>query len=262
MDASVGRQRPLDPEHYYHRSQRPLQALILLLPLLLIYEFGTLYFATNPETGEARYILARSLLARVLDMFGAAGTYLPGLLVVVVLIAWHVAKRDPVRFDWRLYLAMAAESAALAIPLLMFALIWGRQASAPLAMLAGSNVAAPVSWQAEMVFAIGAGVYEELVFRLMAITLLHLLLADLIGLRHSTAAMVAVGCSAVLFSAYHFTSENPFRWMKFGFYALAGAYLGVVFVLRGFGIVVATHAFYDILYVALDRGFLPRGDEV
>jgi len=260
MDASVSRQRPLDPEHYYHRSQRPLQALILLLPLLLVYEFGTLYLTTRVDGGEARHILARSLLAHVLDAFGAAGAYLPGLLVVVVLICWHLARRDPVRFDWRLYLAMTAESIALSIPLLMFALVWGRQSAAQLQML--DAVAPPnVAWQAEMISGIGAGVYKELVFRLMAITLLHLLLADLIGLRHVTAAVVAVACSSVLFSAYHFTRDNPFRWMKFTFYALAGAYLGVLFVLRGFGIVAATHAFYDILYVALDRGFLPRGDE-
>lgn len=256
MDGQLARNRPLDPEHYYHRSQRPLQALILLLPLLLFYELGTLYFATNPATGEARYILARSLLAHVLDTFGAAGSYLPGLLVVVVLLAWHVAKRDPLEFDWRLYLAMAAESVALAIPLLMFALLWGRQSAAELQAVAAGPEA--MSWQAQIVFGIGAGVYEELVFRLMAITLLHLLLADLIGLRPNSAAAVAVGCSAVLFSAYHFNAENPFRWMKFVFYALAGAYLGVLFVLRGFGIVVATHAFYDIFYVALDSGILAR----
>lgn len=260
MDPSVGRQRPLDPEHYYHRSQQPLQSLILLLPLLLIYEVGTFYFTTNPETGHARHILARSLLAHVLDAFGAAGAYLPGLLVIVVLLAWHVARGDRFRLDWRLSLGMTAESVALSIPLLMFALIWGRQSATELMMLAGGSGAA-MPWQAEMVFGIGAGVYEELVFRLMAITLLHLLLADLIGVRSSTAGIVAVGCSAVLFSAYHFNAENPFRWMKFAFYALAGAYLGVLFVVRGFGVVVATHAFYDILYVALDRGFLPRGDE-
>lgn len=259
MDASVSRQRPLDPEHYYHRSQRPLQALILLLPLLLIYELGTLYLATQADGGEARHILARSLLAHVLDAFGAAGAYLPGLFVVVVLVSWHIAQRDPVRFDWRLYLAMTAESIALAIPLLMFALVWGRQSAAQLQAL--TMPTPQIAWQAEMIYGIGAGVYEELVFRLMAIALLHLLLADLIGLRHVTAAVIAVGCSSVLFAAYHFTRDNPFRWIKFAFYALAGVYLGVLFVLRGFGIVAATHAFYDILYVALDRGFLPRGDE-
>ena len=32
---------------------------------------------------------------------------------------------------------------------------------------------------------------------------------------------------------------------------LAGLYFGVIYLIRGFGIVVAVHAFYDILTVAI-----------
>lgn len=240
--------RDPDAQGYFQRSQRPLQALILLLPLLIAYEAGAIRFAADPETGQASHIVARSQLADFLSLFGATGYYLPGLLVVVILLTWHVLRRDPWQLEWKLYIAMAVESLALAIPILVFALAWGRE---PLAN--GETYSAP----AQLIFSIGAGIYEELVFRLMAIAVLHLLLVDLVGLKHSTGAVLAVLCSSVLFAAYHFDSQASFEWLKFIFYFAAGVYLAWIYILRGFGIVAATHAFYDILIVAIMHRVIP-----
>jgi hypothetical protein len=226
-----------------------LQALVFCLPFVIAYEIGALY--------SDRGILARSLLADVLEAFGPAGAYLPGLIVVVVLLAWHVARRDGWALDWRLYLAMAAESIALATPLIMLALLWGRGEPAWAVSLQAAVGIEPAAWQQDLLLAIGAGVYEELVFRLVAITLLHLLLVDLIGLPFKVGSALAIASSAVLFAAYHFDAGNPFTWLKFLFYSVAGAYFGVLFAVRGFGIVAATHAFYDIFYVVIKYGLLP-----
>jgi len=222
---------------------------VFCLPFVAAYEIGALY--------SDRGILARSLLADVLEAFGPAGQYLPGLIVVVVLLAWHIARRDRWELDWRLYLAMAAESVALATPLIMLALLWGREPAWSHALRAATAVG-PAAWQQDLLLAIGAGVYEELVFRLVAITLLHLLLVDLIGLTFKVGSALAIACSAVLFAAYHFDAGNPFTWLRFFFYSVAGAYFGVLFAVRGFGIVAATHAFYDIFYVLIKYGLLPE----
>lgn len=238
-----------DPEHYFNRSQRPLQSLVFLLPFLLLYEAGVLLMPVNQQVGHAQHILARSLLADLLGLFGAAGGYLPGLAVVIVLLSWHLARRDKWEFDWRLNMAMGAESVALAVPLLMFALLWGREPAWALM---------PVGAPRDIVYSLGAGVYEELVFRLMAIAILHLLLTDIIGLHTRTGAIIAIACSAGLFASYHFAADNPFTWVKFTFYSAAGVYLAVLYVLRGFGIVAATHAFYDIFYVAMTYTALGR----
>ncbi len=232
---------------------------MFLLPFVAAYEIGALY--------SQRGILARSLLSDVLEAFGPAGRYLPGLLVVVVLIAWHIARRDRWELDWRLYLAMAAESVALAVPLIMLALLWGREPAWSDVLLPLQNgTASPPSgggggWQEDLFLAIGAGVYEELVFRLMAITLLHLLLVDVIGLGFKVGSILAIACSAVLFAAYHFDVSNPFTWVRFLFYSAAGGYFGALFAIRGFGIVAATHAFYDIFYVVIKYGLLDGSRE-
>ena len=41
------------------------------------------------------------------------------------------------------------------------------------------------------------------------------------------------------------------------FFAVAGLYFSIIYVFRGFGIVVATHALYDILVTAIQYESLP-----
>ncbi len=247
---------PPDTEHYFSRTQRPLQSLIFLLPLLFVYELGTLYYATNLDTGQSQFIRARSILAKLLDLFGAGGDYLPGLMLVVVLFVWHLARRDPWRFEWRLYGGMLVESFALALPLLVFGMIWGQRA---LQVVDGVGGVSEYTWRAEIIFSLGAGLYEELVFRLMVIALIHMLVVDIFGLKHGAGAMTAIGMSALLFGLYHFESCNVLawsgvEWARFVYIFIAGLYLAVIYVLRGFGVVVATHAIYDILIVIMKLG--------
>ncbi len=243
--------KPAPPigDSYYDRSRRPLQALLFLLPLLFAYEVGMLLYA-ELMGADLPPNSAWALLYKVFAVVGAGGHYLPGLLVVMVLLAWHIARRDPWELDPKLYLAMGIESVALAIPILVFALVWG---SEPIQQPAAPDY----PWQAKLVFSVGAGIYEELLFRLIAIALLHLILVDLIGLKHLHGAMIAVSSSAVLFAAYHFAGPADFDLVRFVFYFAAGMYLAWLYLLRGFGVVVATHAIYDVFIVAIEAGVLP-----
>lgn len=242
----------LAPDHYFARSQQPLQSLIFLLPLILLYEIGAFQYAT-PLTG--RRISAWADIQRFLEQFGAVGDFLPAAVVVAVLLAWHIANRDRWSLQPGTYAAMAAESVALALPLLLLGLLIGP--GQPLAALAGQP--APMPWQAEVIFSAGAGVYEELLFRLAAIAVIHLVLVDLMGLSESRGATVAILLSAFLFAAYHFPGLNPLGWPlpRFLFYFAAGVYLAVVYILRGFGIAAASHAFYDMLVVLVKHEIAP-----
>ena len=61
------------------------------------------------------------------------------------------------------------------------------------------------------------------------------------------------GISAVLFALYHplKTGAGVLEIRRAAFFLLAGVYFGVLYVVRGFGIAVATHALYDIAVVVL-----------
>jgi hypothetical protein len=101
----------------------------------------------------------------------------------------------------------------------------------------------------------GAGIYEEFLFRLMFIGLAILFLHEVFGLRKELVAAGAIVVGAVLFGLYHFhilgfEGGYPFGWDRFAFLAAAGAYLGVLFMTRGFGLAVGTHVFWNLFAAA------------
>jgi len=226
-----------------------------LLPMLALYEMGTLIYATDRARGVVRYIYARSLLKDFFELLGVTGYYLPGLIIVAVLLSWHLIRRDPWRLEPRLYAWMWAESIVLSLPLFIYALLVFRD---PMMHTALQNAATTDDgWQAMLVYSIGAGIYEELLFRLIGIALLHMLLVDVLALPEKAGAAGAVGLSALAFAIYHFSDSNPFSISKCLFYTGAGVYFAVVYVLRGFGIVAGTHAIYDVIVVCLGMAQTP-----
>ena len=95
---------------------------------------------------------------------------------------------------------------------------------------------------------LGAGVYEETLFRLIMVPVLFSAL-KLLQIPQVLASTLAVTGSALLFALAHHAG-NPgesFTWFAFVFRWMAGVFFAWVFVLRGFGIAVGSHTMYDIL---------------
>jgi hypothetical protein len=108
--------------------------------------------------------------------------------------------------------------------------------------------AAPVHSLAPLIGFLGAGIYEEALFRLTLVPLFFTVLRALQAPQVVASAM-AVTASALLFSLAHHagTPGEAFTWFAFIFRWLAGVYFAWVFVVRGFGVAVGTHTAYDIL---------------
>jgi membrane protease YdiL (CAAX protease family) len=103
-----------------------------------------------------------------------------------------------------------------------------------------------------VVLSLGAGIYEELVFRVLLVGGLWGLFRS-VGLRSRNAALVAACLAALVFSAFHYVGPygDPWSLSSFLFRFLAGLAFSVLFLLRGFGITAWTHALYDVfLFVA------------
>ena len=242
---------------YWQRSQRPLQSLIFLLPLLIGYEVASVLTAV-PGQPRLPKIVAESWLGDLFLQFGVTGTYMPLIIVVVVLLCMHLTHRDRLAFEPKLYFFMALESMAMAVPLFVFMLVLFRDPALQhtAARFTALAAAAPESgrpWYVGLVHALGAGIYEEMLFRLMAISMLHLLLVDVLAIPEHIGATAAVVLSALAFAFYHFPSLSQVDVGHFLFYSIAGIYFAAVFVLRGFGIVAATHAAYDVLVIIFER---------
>ena len=104
------------------------------------------------------------------------------------------------------------------------------------------------------VMSLGAGVWEEAVFRLGIMTGVVMLLERLLGLGRWLAVTIALLVSSALFSAMHHIPPygDPLQLGVFTFRVLAGCFFGLIYWTRGFAIAVYTHAIYDV-YVLLLR---------
>ena len=108
-------------------------------------------------------------------------------------------------------------------------------------------------WEETFFRSVGAGLYEELVFRLFLLSLLYFLLALALAF-HDVPRLFAGGgavvLSGVLFALAHHLGAggDPLSARVLVFRSIMGVLLGLLFVFRGFGVVVYTHAWYDILF--------------
>ena len=257
--SEAGPARKASAGGYFEHSRGPLASLAFVLPLIIVYELGTSGQALGGggTRGTPQHVIAFTLMQQFFGLFGATGRHLPGLAVVGILLAWHVARKDPWKVRWPTLGGMAAEGALLCLPLLALSVIVAHlfQRGLPLG-LAGTMGAVggrPAPSGDLLVLCLGAGLYEELVFRLILLTLLSLLVKDLLLFPAGLTAAVVVVLSAVMFSSYHYLGAESFHWQSvaswrtFAFRTLAGIYFGVLFLTRGFGVTAATHAAYDIL---------------
>jgi membrane protease YdiL (CAAX protease family) len=235
--------RALAPGDYWRESELPLASLLFLLPLIVIYEVGTRFFTSGALAGREEQVIAFTLLSRFFSLFGAHGRHLPALAVIVILLVWHVARRDRWHVSGQTLFGMALESATWAMPLLIFGFVFSRYFTL-----------GAFDWQSrdDVILVLGAGVYEELVFRLILFTFLSVILRDAFQFPARWSAFLIVVISGLLFSAYHYLSPSEdFHIQTFAFRTLAGIYFGILFLTRGFGITSASHAAYDVLIVFL-----------
>jgi membrane protease YdiL (CAAX protease family) len=177
---------------------------------------------------------------------------LPLAAVVAILLFWHLARKDPWDFDPKLYLGMAGESVVWGIPFFVIGLAVARHVITHAFTLQPSIlgvVTQSLPWQTEVVLSVGAGIYEELLFRLIAITTLNIILVDIFEMKIQWAIPIIIVTSAVLFSAYHYLGNEPFSAGTFAFRTALGIYLAGIYIYRGFGITVGAHTVYDLFVV-------------
>jgi hypothetical protein len=237
---------------YAADSNRPLEILLFLAPLLALYELGLLLWLRSDDR-----VLTNRAHGGIVNFFRLFGVRaedlhlsslsLPSLALVLTLLIWQVAARLPWSVRWRTIPLMWLESFALATPLLVAALALGRAHLALAAGGAGEDAVRSLDVVGRASMAAGAGLYEELLFRMAVMGGLHMLLFDVARMKERTAWTAALLVSTVLFTVYHPIRDatGALQWGRVAFLMAAGAWFGVVFQLRGFGVAAGTHAAYD-----------------
>ena len=198
-------------------------------------------FRSGNSLSAAR-IVAHTQIGDAMHFFGLSPQVVlhgTGVAVLAILLVWHALTGERWTIRLRPPLQLWFEGCIATAPLLAMAAFLGTLQGTPLAV----EAATPVSTSDALLLAIGAGLSEELLFRMVGIGVLHWLLVDVFKWRAIVGTAAAIIASTVAFTWYHDPAHLPPTATIF--IAAAGLYLGVVFVLRGFAVVVIAHAAYD-----------------
>ena len=239
---------------YWNESARPLVALAFVAPMIVAYECGL--FMLGPQAMRNG---ADVWLRDLLNGIGFTQYFLLPVLTCATLLGWHHLNRERWKINLNALYGMLLEAMLFGFLLLVLA-----------RALTGFLSSAAVPAEPELAFQdssgfshivtfLGAGIYEELVFRLMLFPALAALLR-VAGTPRRMSWVVSIVISSLLFAAAHYqldlmigshhlvtTVGDPFAWTSFLFRVSAGVFFSALFLARGFGVAAGAHAFYDIL---------------
>jgi len=246
----------MTPRGYWQAAREARYSLLFALPLLLLYE--GLSFALTQSAFAGVRNGADVLLKTLFVAFGGRhGLALFSLLLLGVggALVWRDTRRHPGRLDRRYFGLMLAES-------MVYAALLGGVVStltslllSPMLSAAQAAVPARLGLGSQLVLSLGAGLYEELLFRVLLVSGL-LALGLRLGWKRPAAVAVAVVGAALIFSAFHYVGPmgDSLTLPSFTFRAIAGLLLSGLYVARGFGIAAWSHALYDVGLTLIGAG--------
>ena len=234
------------PDHptYTQEVRRPLTQLIVIAPLLLFFLWGQSKFGSD--------LLIPEYMQLAFHWLNTAGRYLPAGLILIVLVFQHYMQNDPLRVDLWAVGGTLVESAIWALPLL--AVNWITSAALPAGQLAPAGEG---TLQA-CLSAVGAGVYEEFLFRLVWVHIAVVVFVDLLHGKKDPTQLIAIFTGAIAFSLAHFsvaqwTGPAAAPWGAAIFLAIAGLWWGVLYLWRGYAVAACSHIAWNLLVLAWNQ---------
>jgi hypothetical protein len=230
---------------YWRQSRSPFYSLLFALPLLIGYE--VLIFSFNHSDIIGLRNGADILFRQFFGMFNIYGFYLVGFLVLsTLLIAYYFHSRQGSNreFHFQFFIMMLLESIIFALIMYIFVAKVGN------VLLTAGGL--PGRKEA-IALALGAGVYEEFIFRVVLISGFLFFLRDILKLHPVTASVTAVITASAIFSLFHYLGAlgDVFEIKSFLIRFAAGIFLSGLFVLRGYGVTAYTHTIYDLLVILI-----------
>lgn len=235
---------------YWQSSRAPRYSLLFALPLLVFYQILAAAVPAGPQGGvrNGADVILQSVFIWV------AGTWGPRLFMACLILAglWFVGKdvrAHPGRLRVVTFCLMLAESVGLA---LVFGVVVGGLTAAllgqPLPLSAAAGAPAPLDRGTVLMLSLGAGIYEELLFRVVLVGVFAWVGRRVLGWRPLIAGTSAAVAGALIFSAFHYIGAYGDAWdvYSFVFRTIAGLFFSALYLTRGFGITAWTHALYDV----------------
>ncbi len=232
-----------DPS-YLAATRHPWACFLFLLPLFAVYEVG-IHWLGGPNPDGLRNG-ADIWLRWFLERYGFGQLWAVPLVVLGLFLIRSPFEKDRPKKIVSTWFGMLVESVGYAF------LLWGISRNfRPLMELAGlplNQIQFKTVAAGQFVTFIGAGIYEEVLFRLGLFSLSVFLLRCVLFPSVVAVPVAGVFAAGVFAAAHHVGPYGePMHTPVFLFRALAGLFFTAIYVARGFGIAVGAHAGYDVL---------------
>ena len=225
---------------YLLKSRTSFYSFLFTLPLFFLYEVNILFLSWDDilVVRNGADFLMRNILESF-DIYGLYGLGLVFFLGLLVTYIFFIKEDRQQEVNVNFLFIMLAESMLWSVVLyfLLFKFM----------VLLMNPVGKTILQQVTL--AIGAGIYEEFLFRVLLIAGLSGILGFVFMWDKTFKNIIAVVLSGGIFSAFHFMGEygDFFSMELFLIRFFAGLILGVLYMYRGFGITAYTHSIYDLI---------------
>jgi len=218
-------------KNYFKQTREPRYSFLMVLPLLLAYEYEAFSLNHSDITGIRNG--ADIFLKKILGLLGLHGHLAVAFIICLsMLLVYRREKEKPVKFNYFIFIF---------IECIIYSLILE-----PAVLKLRSLLA--ISKHAQFVACLGAGIYEELLFRLIMFTGTYKILKKLLDMEYLS-LISAILISSVFFSYFHYwgSMADTLTISSFTYRFLAGIILCLLYYFRGLGIAAYTHTFYDLM---------------
>ncbi len=225
--------------NYWRFSRSAYYSVVSALPLLVVYEI--LVIMTQSRYWGIRNA-ADMWIRTFLMAFDLRAQHLTFVMIGIAFALIPLAKTRSygVKLKANFFLLMLAEA-------FTYSLVLGGVLQSIL-RLSGLAAGGPGNGALQnFALSLGAGLFEEIIFRVLLLNLLFFLL-NYIFKNKVTTAVISVLAASFLFSMSHYIGSMADSWelYSFMFRWIAGMIFTVLYFIRGFAITAYTHALYDI----------------
>ena len=225
---------------YFLQTRSSFYSFLFTIPLFFIYEVGILFLSKDD------ILVVRNgadfLMRSILESFGIFGLYGLGAIFLIGFIITYIyffndKSNKSIRADYLFIMIFESVCWALILYFLLSKF-----------MLVLMNPIGKTITQ-QVTLAVGAGIYEEFLFRVMLISGLTGIIGFVFLWSEKVRKAAALIIAAGIFSAFHFMGDygDFFSMELFLLRFFAGIVLGILYIARGFGITAYAHSIYDLI---------------
>ncbi len=229
---------------YFQYSKNILSSLLFIFPLIILYEFIAFFKFNNTDIIIRN--TADTILRDFIRLFSDNVFLIQSIIILFFLISYYIYNnkiKNSHTFNIKYFSFMYIEGFLYGL-LLVY-------------VLNGLNVFARLDtfqyndYIISFYLCLGAGIWEEILFRLIIFNLI-MYLASYLSNNNFLPLLLSIFISSIIFSLFHYigTFSDTFSMYSFIIRFVGGVYLALIYYYRGIGIAMFSHFIYDFLIVS------------